>query len=240
MSSPAPTVTPIVELREYDIHPRHVQAYLEATTKVADLRKSLVPLKLFSFPDTGGMLHKATHAYYYAGGIAERDARRKDMAQSQEWKDYLMETRPYMATQQSNIFVEAPIVQAFDGEILGLGGDFALEKGNDTILELRRYKLILGYDTVPNFLKLYGVGLPSKLATNDLTSSLVTLLYCELGRLNEVVEIWRHGDGTAAMERSRVNAREATEWKQAIASIAPLAIEFTSTVHRPTSFSPLK
>ncbi|KAL3914643.1 MAG: hypothetical protein SGILL_006021, partial [Bacillariaceae sp.] len=33
-----------------------------------------------------------------------------------------------------------------------------------TILEIRRYYLKLGYDTVPNFLSLYGDGLPSKLS----------------------------------------------------------------------------
>jgi hypothetical protein len=74
-------------------------------------------------------LHIATHAYFYGRGHAERDAKRKDMAASAEWKAYLSECRPYMQTQQSNIFVEAPLVQQF-GEISGLAGmnDNSLEE----------------------------------------------------------------------------------------------------------------
>jgi NIPSNAP len=235
-------VTPIIELREYAIKPECSVAYVQATSKASELRKSLVPIRLFSFPDTGGQLHTATHAYYYGGGHAERDAKRNDMAASDEWKAYLSECRPYMQTQQSNIFVEAPLVQQFD-EISGLAG---INKeplaGSDCILEFRRYKLILGYDTVPKFMTLYASGLPSKLHAEgtDPTTSLVTLLHCEVGRLNEVIEIWRHGDGHTAMERSRNAARGALEWKKAIGDIAPLAIEFTSTIHRPLDFSPLK
>jgi hypothetical protein len=100
----------------------------------------------------------------------------------------------------------------------------------------------LGYDTVPKFLELYGSGLPSKLNADgtDPTTTLVTLLYSEVGRLNEVIEVWRHGNGVAAMEQSRVAARNATAWRSAIASIADLAIEFSATIHRPLPFSPIK
>jgi hypothetical protein len=52
MSSSA--LTPIIELREYAIKPECSTAYVEATRKAYDLRKSLVPIRLFSFPDTGG------------------------------------------------------------------------------------------------------------------------------------------------------------------------------------------
>jgi hypothetical protein len=114
--------------------------------------------------------------------------------------------------------------------------------GDDCILEIRRYKLILGYDTVPRFLSLYKAGLASKLNAQgtDPTTSLVTVMYSEVGRLNEVLEIWRHGAGARAMERSRVAARGAPEWRSAVAEIAGLAVDFTSTIHRPTSFSPLQ
>ena len=233
------SASPIVELREYELHPQHAAAYVQATTESAELRKSLVPLRFFSLPDTGGQLHVATHAYYFEGGHAERDAKRSDMGRSVEWWEYLTECRSYMQSQTSNIFVEAPLVKQVDG-IRGLARVHADEVGTNCILELRRYKLILGYDTVPKFLSLYGKGLPSKLTAEgtDPSTSLVTLLYTEVGRLNEVIEIWRHGDGTAAMERSRNAARGAAEWRTAIAEIAGLAIEFKSTIHRPTAFSP--
>jgi len=68
----------------------------------------------------------------------------------------------------------------------------------------------------------------------------VTVLSTEVGRLNEVMEIWRHGNGSTAMEISRHAARGAQEWRSAIASIADLALEFTSTIHKPTKFSPIR
>ena len=61
----------------------------------------------------------------------------------------------------------------------------------------------------------------------------------EVGQLNEVIEIWRHGS-TSAMERSRVASRSATEWRTSIAQIAELAMFFTSSIHKPLSFSPLR
>jgi hypothetical protein len=234
--------SPIVELREYSLHPEHAVSYMSATNDAADLRKRLVPLRFFSLPETGGQLNVATHAYYYGGGHQERDEKRGIQAQDEDWKNYVGTIRPHVHTQSSLIFVEAPsIVDDFEA-VSGLAKVPDSKAGKDCILEIRRYKLKLGYDTVPRFLELYGNGLPSKLEAegNDPTTSLVTLLYSEVGRLNEVIEIWRHGNGTAAMEQSRVAARAANEWRSAIAGIADLAIEFTSTIHKPAAFSPIK
>lgn len=239
MSSSKPQ--PVIELREYSIKPGKFAAYMEATTDSFELRKSISPVRFFSFPETGGELFKATHAYYYQGGLGERDEVRTAMAANSEWKEYLGVILPHLDTVKSNIFVEAPFVSKHE-EVVGLEQVSALGPGNNCILELRRYNLKLGYDTVPKFLEYYGQGLPSKLAAEgtDPTTSLVTVMYAEVGRLNEVIEIWRHGNGTAAMEQSRVAARGAKEWRTAISNIAELAIEFNTTIHKPTVFSPLK
>ena len=106
---------------------------------------------------------------------------------------------------------------------------------SDAIYELRRYQLKLGYHTVPRFLECYAAGLPSKLDApgTDASTSLVSLLYTDLGPLNEVIELWRHGGGTQAMEASRTGARNAPQWRAAIAEIASLAVSFRSTIHKP-------
>ena len=170
-----------------------------------------------------------------------------------DWQAYLQSVQPFLVDQKSTIFVEAPLVSESEG-VCGLKQPGNIEEqlyydqhsdddtsSSDSILELRRYQLKLGYDTVPKFLELYGAGLPSKLKApgTDPSTSLVTLLYSEVGQLNEVMEVWRHGS-TSAMEQSRVAARGATEWKKSIAEIASLATVFTSTIHTPLSFSPLK
>lgn len=241
---------PIVELREYELHPESVQIYLDATADTAGLRKSLVPIRLFTLPETGGYLNVATHMYHWAGGFNQRSAGRAAMEASEEWKKYLNVVKPCMVRRRSTIFVEAPLVSRIDG-VAGLAMGNAEEMlsslGNkcnddDVIYEIRRYQLKLGYDTVPKFMELYENGLPSKLEAegNDPSTALITLLYSEVGSLNEVTEVWRHGGGTIAMERSRVAARKASDWRRAIGDIAGLADTFTSTIHRPTSFSPLR
>lgn len=231
---------PIVELREYRVLPQYIASFRKDAESTADLRKDLAPLRFFSQPETGGDLNVATHAYYFEGGLSERDEIRKSMEASPKWQAYTTSTRHYLHSQKSSIFAEAPLVR--DMNLTGLAMAPPLEPGADTIIELRRYKLKLGYDTVPKFLELYGEGLPSKLNAEgtDPTTSLVTLLYSEVGRLNEVIEVWKHGNGVAAMEQSRVAARKAQEWRTAIASIADLAIEFSATIHRPLSFSPVR
>ena len=236
------SVQPIIELREYKLHPAHVKPYLDATIASADVRKSLVPLRLFTLPETGGVLNVPTHFYYYKNGLEERDICRAEQGKSQAWLDYLKVARPCVQEQKSTIFVEAPLVQKFS-EICGLAEipSFSDDSSSQCIYEMRRYKLKLGYDTVPNMLKHYEDGLPSKLSSSgDPSSSLVSILYSEVGLLNEVIEIWRHGHGTSAMNRSRFAAREAKEWRTAIGNIAELAVEFSTTIHKPLSFSPFK
>jgi len=241
---------PLVELREYELHPGDVNSYLKNTFAKADLRRSLTPLRLFTMPETGGTLNVATHIYHWAGGYEARNKGRAGMAASSEWKEYLKNVKGCMVRQRSTIFVEAPIVHKFEG-VCGLKDgklESILSKSginddeSDCIYEMRRYKLKLGYDTVPNFLRLYSEGLPSKLEASgtDPSTSLITLLYTEVGLLNEVIEIWRHGGGTTAMERSRLAARGAPEWRKAIGDIAGLAMEFTTTIHRPLPFSPMR
>ena len=238
--------SPLVELREYTLHPQYTQSYIKATTESAPLRQSFTPLCFFSLPETGGgFLNVATHAYYYAGGYPERQSKRKSLAQQEEWKSYLSKCKPFVQSQQSNLFVEAPFVAKFPT----VSGMASLVGNNDntqgtapttTLLELRRYQLKLGYDTVPKFFEHYQEGLPSKLSTLHPSSSLVTVLYSEVGPLNQVVEIWRHGEGYNAMEASRQGARQATPWRNAIAEMAELALSFSTTIHIPTSFSPLR
>jgi hypothetical protein len=238
-STQAKASIPIVELREYLLFPEHSISYWEATERAAGLRQEIYPLRFFSQPESGGELNVATHAYYYAGGLTERDQVRRAVAQNEEWKSYIADTGKCLQSMKSTIFAEAPLVA--EANLPGLGAPLESQPGDNPILELRRYYLKLGYDTVPKFMELYGSGLPSKLNAegNDPTTALVTVLYNEVGRLNEVIEVWRHGNGVAAMEQSRVAARQATEWRSAIANIADLALEFRATIHKPAIFSPI-
>jgi hypothetical protein len=121
-------------------------------------------------------------------------------------------------------------------------GGFATETvaavgGCAAVYELRRYRLVLGYDTVPRFMDYYSGGVSSKLeASKEAGSRFCSLLYTEVGHLNEVLEIWRH-NGVAGMEQARVLSRRSQPWKMAVANIAPLALSFSNTLLTPAPFS---
>lgn len=203
--------------------------------------KDIAPQQLcfMSQPEVGGVTNIMTHAYYYEGGLKEQQEMTRISSSScnDPWHQFQDNVKPFIHLQQSSVYVEAPLAKQANLE--GMGGLTGTKKylldSPHTILEIRRYCLKLGYDTVPNFLNLYGEGLPSKLAApgTDPETYLVSLLYSEVGRLNEVIEIWKHGNGAEGMETSRVAARGAQEWRKAIGSIARLAIEFRTSIHRP-------
>jgi len=232
----------LIELREYDVLPARSAEYKQLTAAAMPVRLSHTPCRLFSFPETGGRLDVATHFYYYGDGHDERNTARAGAASDPSWKSHTTEILPCVTAMRSSLYAEAPFI-ASTPEVCGIAEVMAPQVDSDDgncIYEIRRYRLKLGYDTVPKFLGLYGEGLPSKLAAKgtDRSTSLTTVIYSEVGNLNEVIELWRHGGGTAAMENSRVAARTAVEWRNAIAQIAKLANEFNSSIHRPAHFSP--
>lgn len=234
----------IVELCEDELHPSAVGKYLVLNAENA----SSIPksLRICTLPEVGGYLNVATQLHHFSGGFDERNEATSIRIQNRHEES----TKSCMTRQRSTIFVEAPLVSRMDDVPgLAIGNMEKLcsavgqqQQQDDCIYEFRRYQLKLGYDTVPKFFDMYECGLPSKLGAEgtDATTNLVTLLYSECGPLNEVIEIWRHGAGTEAMELSRAAARKATEWRNAIANIAGLAKTFTSTIHRPTDHSPLR
>ncbi len=173
------------------------------------------------------------------------------------------EVKPCIIQQTSEIFVEAKQVKDFHG-IKGLQYWIDMDNivrrsgnksnNNNSIIELRKYQLKLGYDSVPKFLDIYSEALPSKMrAAGHPSTELVTLLVSDVGRLNTVFEVWKHGGeitgkdsstdnycGLEAMEQSRQASRGAQGWRRGISQIAELADSFDTTILKATTFSPLQ
>jgi hypothetical protein len=242
---------PIVEVREDKINPHLVEQYVTYFTGGSGngIPNQRPHLRLHGLADTGGILNQAIQIYAYPGGLEERERVRYDWGgkgaglHSAKYDGPEMDDRTYnkmcIIEQSSNVYAEAPFITT---QTIGIPGLMKPLSNHDqqqgsSIYEFRKYHLKLGYDTVPKFLSLYEAGLPSKLGAvgSDPTTSLVTLLYTEVGQLNEVIEVWKHGAGVKAMEKSRVAARSAPEWRQAIKEIAELAIYFRSTIYTPLS-----
>lgn len=105
-------------------------------------------------------------------------------------------------------------------EFMAEGATSSEATNRGTAWELRTYQLVLGYDAVPQFLKLYGAALPDKLEADTTgKSELVTLLYSDCGPLNRVHELWRH-DSLQGAQQSRAASRAASRWRTAIGEIA--------------------
>ncbi len=227
----------IVELREYQVLPGKLNDFIHLTDSVAELR-NLLPSRLFSTPDTGGRLNNLHHFYYYNGGLEERESARTAVMKNNDWTKFVNDSRQHILQQTSSIYVEAPLIRT-----MNLCGMQVLSPASApdsrVIYEVRKYRLKLGYNVVPKFLEIYGNGLPSKLSApgTDPSTELCTVLSTEVGELNNVIEIWRHGGGASAMNTSRIAARNAFEWRVAINSIAELAIDFTSAIHKPLPLS---
>ncbi|KAL7573049.1 hypothetical protein ACA910_018741 [Epithemia clementina (nom. ined.)] len=275
-SSPPPrTTTPLVELREYTLHPQYAQEYMQATVEAAPLRLAHLPLCFFSLPETGGeQLHVATHVYYFAGGYAERQEKRSALAARPDWKLYIDRIRPFVQSQKSTIWVEAPfIVNQRNSECLGLASLLNSNEtssspsssdlntdGGESILEIRRYQLSFGQGTLHRFLELHQKGVRAKKAAlsttttttrTTTTTTLVTVLCSELGPMNQVMEIWRHvgvGSSTvdaildASREQQRHDSPETLPWSQAMEQMEQehLVMHYSTSIHKPTSFSPLR
>ena len=224
-----------IELREYQLKPSDATTFLKKSNDAAELRKQLAPLRLFATTDTGGQLNTALHLYYYSS-LQQRDDARRVMRENAEWNRYAEDcSRRCCDKQSSSIFAEA----AFVAETFGGMATHCIPSSDDDsgIYELRRYQLILGYDTVPKFIDYYSSALGSKLeASKDAGSRFCSLLYTEVGSLNEVIELWRH-NGISGMQMSRVLSRQSQPWKTAIGNIAPLALSFTNTLLKPAPFS---
>jgi len=245
------TSIPIVELREYELYPSKSSHYRELATakweQQSRQRQLHSPLKCSLYPDTGSsILNEAFHLYHFAGGYDERDRLRAIMGKNEDWQQYSQTIKSCCARQKSAIFIQAPLVR--DMGVMGLSpprdnkSKDAKSKSSPSkaIFEVRRYQLQPGYDTVPHFLSLYRAGLPSKLhaaTETDPSASLVTLLYSDVGSLNHIIEIWRHGNGSAAMERARVAARQANEWRHATAEISVITQQISTAIYRPYVFS---
>lgn len=168
----------IYEYRHYQLYPAGVNAYVAMATESSDLRKSLVPLRLFSLPETGSDLNIASHLYYYEGGMEERDAKRKVSGGSDRWKKFVADSRVHVLAQKSLIYTEAPssVLEAGDSKG-GVWDGSSVTSSPDVCYEIRKYQLGLGYDAVPDFLDVFSEGLQHKVKCQDEETQLATVMY---------------------------------------------------------------
>lgn len=217
-----------------------MEQYLQVQTRSAEERRRLLPGWLGMWrTELGDDCHRITSLYHWES-YEQRDESLGSVVDSTQSARTLPlpATRDKLSSSRAYVMVEATeTLQA-----CGLGGALGFSASPRAeprpAWELRTYRLHLGYSTVPKFLELYGDGLRDKLSADDSgASTLVTLLYSDVGPLNMVVELWRH----ESLERSlasRQASRAATKWRAAIGEIAAIAHTFDTQYIRPLSESP--
>jgi hypothetical protein len=119
----------VVELKEDVLYPHHTRDFIEQVS-VTDVLRNVFPPQLcfMSQAEVGGTTNVVTHAYYFEGGLAERQEFLLNESKNSKWHDFNETIKPYLQSQHSSLFVEAPLVK--EANLEGLGG--ALSKCHDT------------------------------------------------------------------------------------------------------------
>lgn len=102
--------------------------------------------------------------------------------------------------------------------------------------EWRSYQLKPGHTKVPELITSFSKGLPEKIQADPGGGVPVAFLFTDVGRLNNVVEVWRYPSNQACI-KAREAAREVKVWRQALLEVGPNVEYFDSSFLRPVSFS---
>ena len=216
-----------LEVREYDIDPGSFGRFTSLVEETADLRRRVLPVVGLFKPDIGGVLNSFTHMYHYKN-LEERDMIRAKALKTPAWsEEYLPVAKGMMLGQRNALYSAARSIMDAAGsrpvsDILGQNAGAGV-----MIIEIRRYQLHPGYDTVPTILSSFEKGIPEKMAVSPDTE-LIFFGFTDIGMLNNVIEVWRYPSAAACMA-SRQEARKVQAWRDTIHAVTQKVQHFTST-----------
>lgn len=195
--------------------------------------------------DVGACLHKVTHLYHY-DNLDQRDEMRAQCLRDPRFQQYIKLSRPHVQYQENRIMKEAAGI--YEALKMPHTQDFIpppvppspASSSPSTLptYEWRSYQLKPGHTMVPELIKSFSKGLPDKIQADHPGNGVpVAFLYSDVGRLNQVIEVWRYPSHQACVE-AREAARKATVWRQALLEVGPSVEYFDTAFLRPVSFSP--
>lgn len=174
-------------------------------------------------------LNSFVHMYRYRDHD-ERDEVRKRSGADRRWVAYLAAAKPMFAGQYSSILKPARSIM----QSVGADPDekaAAERRARLPMVELRRYRLVAGYDTVPKALEAFEAALPAKMEAAraaGVDHELELLAFTDVGRLNELIEVWRYGSAGDSM-RAREASRGVVGWRDCIKTLTGLTRTFDSS-----------
>jgi hypothetical protein len=246
---PAASTHPgLLEVRSYALHPNGMQEFVKLANDHGTLRKQLLPLLGLFTVDTGdygngASLNTVVHLYAY-DNFEQRDTTRRAAAANPTWQAYIAASRPFVARQESAIFLSAlGVLDAARapaiGEQVARDGDFEPRHSKPpSMYEFRQTQLLPGYGSVPKVIEAFARGIPAKVAA-DTEGQLMFFGYTDVGILNKVIEIWRYPSAQACI-KARQAARQVPEWREAIGAITPGVETFRTAFLNPMASSPLQ
>lgn len=206
----------IIEMRTYQLKPGSVPTYEERFGKALPQREKFSKLAAFWHTEVGP-LNQVIHVWPYAS-FEERTRVRAEAVKTGGWPP--PDTRDFLVSQQSELFVPAPFSPALEPRALG------------GLYEIRMYTYAAG--TIPGMMERWAEKLPERLKL----SPLVGAWQSELGGLNKWVHIWAYKD---AAERQRIRAEAVARgiWPPGQAQPGAL-LKMENMLVVPASFSPLR
>ena len=222
----------MIELREYTIHPGSFSSFLQLASKVKDLRGELLPTMATLRCDLSSSMDLNSFVHMYRWRSHDhRDATRQRSGADPRWIAYLAEAKPMFAAQKSSIFKPASGIM----DTLGADPDpsaTAERRLQLPMVEFRRYRLKAGYSTVPSALEAFEMALPAKMdaaRSAGVDHELELLAYTDVGRLNELIEVWRFRKASDSI-RAREASRGVGVWRDCIATLTELTETFDSSI----------
>jgi hypothetical protein len=233
----------LIEIREYTLKPEGFIDFIKISEEFSSARKERLPFLGMFTADIGACLHKVTHIYHYAS-FTQRDEIRAACIKDPRFQQYVKLSRPHVQYQENKMMKEA--VGLYEALKMPHTRDFAPPPKPSSppsspsplsTYEYRSYQLKPGHTMVPDLVKSFSKGLPDKVKADPGNGVPVAFLYSDVGRLNNVVEIWRYTSHQACVD-AREAARKATVWRQALLEVGPNVEHFDTAFLRPVSFSP--
>jgi len=192
---------------------------------------------------------------YHHQDLASRAAIRSEMGKDKEWMQFLVDSRPCLVQQRSELFVPIKLSGKGLDDIVyfdvsnssssgssGSSSSSSSSSGNTSasVYEIRHYQLQAGYDMIPRMTSIFQEGLTDKLAACDKEhGQLVLLAGSECAMLNQFIEVWRYSSASSSLAH-REASRKALVWRQCIARAAEITVSFKNRLMLPTKFSPLQ
>jgi hypothetical protein len=204
----------IIEMRTYTLKPGSIPTFEERFGQALKVREKFSKLGAFWHSEVGP-LNQVIHVWPY-DSFEHRTKVRAEAAKADGWPP---NTREFVVSQKSEVFLPAPFSPPLEPRQLG------------NIYEIRSYDYAAG--AIPGVIDRWS----GKIGERIKLSPLVGAWYSEFGALNKWVHIWAYKD---AAERQKIRGEAVAKGIWPPGSTPGMLLKQENMLVVPAAFSPLK